>query len=81
MDRITAIEKSLTAFTCGLFGFIPFIGLIPGIYALICWAHIRADFRNQWNPASAYLDCGVILSLLGLGASFLIAAAAIVQFS
>ena len=80
MDRITAIEKSLRAFTCGFFGVIPFIGIIPGIYALICWARIRIAFREPWNPAAAYLDCGVILSLIGLGASFLIAGAAVVEF-
>jgi hypothetical protein len=79
MDRITAIEKSLRAFTCGFFGVIPFIGIIPAIYALICWAHVRNAFRQEWNPAAAYLDCGVILSLLGLGASFLIAGALVVE--
>jgi hypothetical protein len=80
MDRITAIETSLAAFVWGLFGFIPFLGIIPAICALVHWARIRAGFRNEWNPASAYLDCGVILATLGLGISFLIAGALCVEF-
>ena len=80
MDRITAIESSLAAFVWGLLGFIPFIGILPAICALVHWARIRAGFRNEWNPASPYLDCGVILATLGLGTSFLIAGAIFVEF-
>jgi hypothetical protein len=64
--RIFVIRKSLAAFVCGIFGFLPFIGLIPGLYALTCWARITARYRNEWNPASAYLTWGARLSLLGI---------------
>ena len=78
MDRITAIRKSLTAFVCGIVGFLPFIGVVPAVHALICWARIRAEYGNEWNPAAAYLDCGVWLALLGLlGTGLIVAVAAV----
>jgi hypothetical protein len=76
MDRITAIRKSLAAFVCGMVGFFPFIGCVPAVYALVCWAHVRSAYGNQWNPAAAYLSCGVWLGLLGLISSAVIIVAA-----
>ena len=81
MDRITAIRKSLTAFVCGIIGFLPFIGVVPAVYAMVCWAHIRSKYGNEWNPAAAYLNCGVWLALLGLLGSALIIAVALVTFA
>jgi len=66
MSRTDVIRKSLAAFVCGIIGFLPFVGLLPGLYALGCWARIRAHCRNEWNPAAAYLSWGARLSLLGL---------------
>jgi hypothetical protein len=79
MPRIIVIRQSLTAFVCGLFGFLPVIGIVPGVYALLCWGRIRRRYPDEWNPASAYLNWGVRLSLLGLGASALIVSAIIVN--
>jgi hypothetical protein len=81
MPRILVIHKSLTAFVCGLIGFLPFIGLVPGLYALFCWAHIRSRYPGEWNPASAYLSWGARLALIGLLGSALIVAVAIVTYS
>jgi hypothetical protein len=78
MDRIAVIQKSLTAFVCGIVGFLPFIGAVPAVYALVCWARIRSTYGREWNPAAAYLDCGVWLALLGLLGSALIIAVALV---
>ncbi len=78
MARIIVIRKSLTAFVCGFFGFLPFIGLLPGLYALFCWAHIRRRYPNEWNPAEAYLSWGARLALLGLLGTALVTAVAIV---
>lgn len=80
MARIIVIRKSLTVFVCGLFGFLPFIGLLPGLYALFCWAHIRRRYPNEWNPAEAYLSWGARLALLGLLGTALVTAVAIVTF-
>jgi len=81
MPRILVIHKSLTAFVCGLIGFLPFIGLVPGLYALFCWAHIRSRYPDEWNPASAYLSWGALLALIGLLGSALIVAVAILTYS
>jgi hypothetical protein len=80
MARIIVIRKSLTAFVCGLFGFLPIIGLLPGFYALLCWNHIRSRYPNEWNPASAYLSWGTALALFGLLFSALIVAAVFVRY-
>jgi hypothetical protein len=77
-DRITAIRKSLTAFVCGIIGFLPFIGVVPAVYTLVCWVRIPYQY-GKWNPAAAYLRCGVWLALLGLLGSALIVAVALVM--
>ena len=79
MTRILIIRTSLTAFVCGLFGFLPFLGIVPGLYALFSWARIRHRYRNEWNPAEAYLSWGARLSLLGLMGTALIVSAILVQ--
>ena len=72
MDRITAIRKSLTGFVCGIFGFLPVIGLIPALYAVACWRSVRRHYGEQWNPAQAYLRGGVLLASFGLLSSALL---------
>jgi hypothetical protein len=65
MDRITAIRASLSGFVSGMIGLMPFIGLVPAVYALYCWFRVRRHY-DDWNPASAYLEWGARLGLLGL---------------
>jgi hypothetical protein len=79
MPRIIVIRTSLTAFACGLFGFLPVIGIVPGLYALLCWRRIRTRYPEEWNPAAAYLTWGVRLAVLGLGASALLVSAVILS--
>lgn len=79
MPRIIVIRKSLAAFVCGLFGFLPLIGVVPGLYALFCWTRIRARYPNEWNPAAAYLSWGARLALLGLLGTALILSVILVQ--
>lgn len=66
MDRISAIEKSLTCFVYGIVGLIPVIGLFPAVHALWCCGKVRAGYGTQWNPASSYLKGGMVLGLLGV---------------
>ena len=66
MDRITVIRKSLTAFVCGIFGLVPFLGFVPATFALLTRSHVRARYRGEWNPAATYLNLGAGLALLGL---------------
>lgn len=78
MPRIFVIRKSLAAFVCGCIGFLPIIGVVPGLYALLCWARIGIDYPDEWNPASAYLSWGVRLAVLGFLSTALIVVAVIV---
>jgi hypothetical protein len=80
MARILVIRKSLTAFVCGLIGFLPIIGIVPGLYALSCWGSIRFRYPDEWNPASAYLSWGVRLAVLGFLSTTLIVIAFIVAY-
>jgi hypothetical protein len=64
--RAIVIQLSLRAFVCGLFGVLPVIGLVPGLYAVYCWALIRKRYPTEWNPASDYLSWGAALALVGL---------------
>ncbi len=72
MDRITAIEQSLTVFVCGIIGLLPVLGLLPAVHALVCWRRVRSRYRDQWNPASAYLTGGAVLATLGVLNSILL---------
>jgi len=80
MPRIRLIHISLTAFVCGLIGFLPVLGVLPGLYALLCWTRIQIDCRDEWNPASAYLNWGARLSVIGLLGTALIVAVAILTY-
>jgi hypothetical protein len=80
MDRITAIRKSLTGFVCGIVGFLPIIGLVPAVYALVCWRQVQTRYGREWNPAEVYLSVGARLALLGVLGSALIIAIAVVTF-
>jgi hypothetical protein len=66
MERTTAIRRSLAAFVWGLVGAVPVIGFIPAVCALGHWWAVRSAYRNQWNPASAYLAAGGALAIAGL---------------
>jgi len=80
MPRIIVIRLSLRAFVCGLIGFLPVIGVVPGLYALICWSRIRMRYPKEWNPASDYLSWGAYLAVLGIGISALGICAAIISY-
>ena len=74
MERIAAIEQSLTVFVCGIVGFLPVLGLIPAVHALVCWIRVRRKYGNQWNPAAPYLRAGAMMALLGVLSSMLLIA-------
>ncbi len=64
MNRIRIIQKSTSAFICGLFGLLPVLGLPFGIAALVQFVQVRRQ-TTDWNPAERYLDWGAILALIG----------------
>ncbi|HEU5125899.1 MAG TPA: hypothetical protein VFW05_17745 [Verrucomicrobiae bacterium] len=80
-ERIQVIEKSLRIFACGIAGLIPFIGLIPALYAISAGASLYSRRRRDWNPAAAYLNWGMLIGLASAGLWFLIGAIVCVQSS
>ena len=72
MDIISASRKSLTGFVCGIFGFVPILGLIPALYAVSCWRSVNKHYGQQWNPARRYLLGGLLLATIGIIGSVLI---------
>ena len=80
MNRTTAIEKSLSAFVNGIFGFIPVLGCVPAIYALVCWREVQNQYGKEWNPAARYLSWGARLGAFGLLGTALIALLAALTF-
>ena len=65
MDRITAIRNSVSAFQWGVAGFLPIIGLVPSIIALVFWVRVRRRYHD-WNPAAKYLKFAAIFGVIGL---------------
>ncbi|MEY2429529.1 MAG: hypothetical protein QOJ40_2414 [Verrucomicrobiota bacterium] len=65
-DRIALIRKSLVIFISGVLSFLPIIGLIPAIYAIVNWRRVTVRYGNEWNPASAYLSWGARLAAFSL---------------
>lgn len=78
-ERIHVIEKSLRIFVCGIAGLIPLIGLIPAVYAIFSGARLYSRWRNDWNPAAAYLNRGMWVGLASTGLWLLIAAAILIR--
>lgn len=66
MDRVVLIQRSLRAFACGAFGLIPFLGLVPAVYAISFWLRVRNQSRDEWNPAATYLNWAAVLGVLGI---------------
>ena len=66
-DRIILIRDSLNIFVCGMIGFLPVIGFIPAMFAIVRAVRLSARFRSEWNPAAVYLRVGVVMALLGSG--------------
>ena len=79
MPRITVINLSLRTFACGLIGVLPIIGLVPGLYALFCWAVVHTRYPKEWNPAYGYLSWGATLAVVGLAITALGVPAAILS--
>jgi hypothetical protein len=66
MDRIAAIKESLATWVCGLLSFFPIIGVIPAVYAIANWRHLRRYCQLEWNPGDHYLRWGAILAIWNL---------------
>jgi hypothetical protein len=72
MSLSDAISTSIRAFIWGIFGLAPLVGLLPALYAMVCWSRVHHFFRGEWNPASAYLAAGMVFAVLGFLSSVVI---------
>jgi len=69
MDRVRVINLSLRCFTLGWLSLIPFLGVLPALLGLSCYARARNEAGGEWNPAKAYLIWGCVLAWCGLAIS------------
>lgn len=79
MNRIILIRTSLSIFTCGVAGLIPLFGIVPAVYAVVSGIRLNLSCKNEWNPASGYLNWGITLALLSLSLNLLIGAVFILE--
>jgi hypothetical protein len=79
MSRITLIRISQRVFVCGVLGFVPVLGIVPAIVALVGWFHARRS--KEWNPAAGYLSWGSRLAVVSLGLSALAIGILAIQLS
>ncbi len=63
-QRITAVQKSLRVFHCGLASLLPVIGLFPAACALVGSWQLRR--YTGFNPGRRYAKWGHSLALLGI---------------
>ena len=72
MSLSAAIDTSFRVFAWGICSLLPIVGLVPALYALICWSRVHHFFKGEWNPASTYLAAGMVLAALGFLSSVVI---------
>ncbi len=82
MDRVRLIERTFWCYRAGWASLVPILGLFPAAIAFHLFWKIRedADAEGEWNPASAYLWAGLMLSLVGGAESMLIVALPFVKW-
>jgi hypothetical protein len=78
MDRITAINESLTVFVYGIFGLVPILGCVPAFCAQYRAWRVKREFGTEWNPADAYLTWGAAMACAGLLVSVALVCVAII---
>jgi hypothetical protein len=72
LRRIAVIEVSLRCFVFGLIGLIPVLGFPLAVLTVIHFWKARLAAASEWNPAHAYLNCGLLFAALGCGASIIL---------
>jgi hypothetical protein len=73
LDRIKTIRLSMACFRNGAIGFLPIIGVMQAVLALIQAGQLRVRQRENWNPAAHYRLWGAGLAIIGLISTAVIA--------
>jgi len=70
--KIVMLKSSLRAFTLGVMGLVPVIGMPMALMALVCFRRACLAQRGNWNPARPFLVFGLIYGTLGIIISMLL---------
>ena len=78
-DKVQLIERSLRCFAFGLVGLLPVIGVPFAFIAVSNYLQVKRRKGSIWNPAERYLGIGSLCATAGLGLTFLIVSAIVIQ--
>lgn len=62
----------MTSFGCGIAACVPFVGLIPAVFAVVISEQVIRRYHD-WNPAAHHLKWSRRLVLLGVVITLLVA--------
>ena len=65
-ERIQFVKESMRCFVLGLCGFLPLVGIVPSILAIVFYRRARLAVGTNWNPARTYLRWGMFLGWFNL---------------
>lgn len=66
MNKVRAIEKSLSCFRLGVASLLPLIGVFFAVIAIGRWQQARRAAGGEWNPGARLLRWGLALAGVGL---------------
>lgn len=69
MNKVRAIEASLSCFHWGLATLVPFLGLAVAVVAITRAVQAHRAAGTEWNPAARYLHWGCFFTVIGLALS------------
>ena len=70
--QIAVIETSLRCFVFGLIGVIPVLGFPLAVLTVVHFWKARLAAASEWNPAHAYLNCGLVFAAVGCGLTIIL---------
>ena len=65
-ERIQIIGESMRCFAFSLAGFIPLVGIVSAIKAMVLYRRVSVSAGTDWNPAKTYLTWGLVLAWFNL---------------
>ncbi len=79
MDKARIIKQSLLCYDLGWLGFIPLLGLVPAIMAMLLSKRVYREAGKEWNPAQKYAFWGGFLGFTSFLISLAIGVLLLVQ--
>ena len=72
MDKVRIIKRSLLCYNLSFFSLLPWLGVIPGAWAILLFWQVTDEAGEQWNPARKYALRGFFVACAGLLLSSLV---------